>query len=515
MTAFETITSFDPLPAAAPKPAPAAPRRGRNSGPQSRYDAAQTAEGNRRHWANADHLSASAANSPDVRARLRSRSRYEIANNGYAEGLILRRTNDTVGTGPRLQIDLPETTYDADFDRTLATGTPRETAADLARKVELRWCEWAKATGLVDKLRLAVRAEDADGEAFVAMVTNPALPASGPQLDLRVYEADQCSTPDLLGETPTACDGIVYDAAGNPVEYHFLKQHPGDSYFGFGAVEYARVPASRVIHLFELRRPGQRRGVPVLTPGLPLYAILRRYTLASLLTAEAQARINAVIESEHSPVDPDADVDEDDGGGEQIHFAGTQMLTLTAGQKAHTLQPSAPGPSYREFKGEVLAEAGRSTGAARNTSIGSSAEYNYSSGRLDHLPGQLDTRIRRERTERCLLSRAFAEWLAEAVLIPGYLPDGLPPVESWKACWFWDGFPSIDPLKDANAAKVRKEIGLTTDAEELAREGKDWREHYTQLAREKDERKRLGIEPPPPKPASAVNAPDREELADA
>ena len=69
-----------------------------------RYDAATTTVDNVRHWAAADGLSASAANSPEVRRTLRNRSRYEIANNSYARGISLTLANDCVGTGPRLQM---------------------------------------------------------------------------------------------------------------------------------------------------------------------------------------------------------------------------------------------------------------------------------------------------------------------------------------------------------------------------------------------------------------------------
>jgi capsid protein len=63
-----------------------------------------TTDENRRHWANADLLSADAANTPVVRRVLRSRSRYEVANNSYARGIVLTLANDCVGTGPRLQL---------------------------------------------------------------------------------------------------------------------------------------------------------------------------------------------------------------------------------------------------------------------------------------------------------------------------------------------------------------------------------------------------------------------------
>ena len=68
------------------------------------YDAAQTTNENSRHWANADALSAIAAGSQSVRATIRNRARYEIANNSFARGIVLTLSNDLVGTGPRLQV---------------------------------------------------------------------------------------------------------------------------------------------------------------------------------------------------------------------------------------------------------------------------------------------------------------------------------------------------------------------------------------------------------------------------
>ena len=71
---------------------------------RARYDAAVSNDENRRHWANADNLSANAANSPLVRRLLRNRSRYEVANNSYARGIVSTLANDVIGTGPRLQM---------------------------------------------------------------------------------------------------------------------------------------------------------------------------------------------------------------------------------------------------------------------------------------------------------------------------------------------------------------------------------------------------------------------------
>ena len=54
---------------------------------RAKCDAAQTTDENRRHWANADGLSADSVASTEVRGIIRNRARYEVANNSYARGI--------------------------------------------------------------------------------------------------------------------------------------------------------------------------------------------------------------------------------------------------------------------------------------------------------------------------------------------------------------------------------------------------------------------------------------------
>ena len=133
-----------------------------------RYDAATTTADNVRHWAAADGLSASAANSPDVRRTLPNRSRYEIANNSYARGISLTLANDCVGTGPRLQM----LTADAFANRF----------------VEQEFFAWADAICLAEKLRTMRLARVSDGESFALLTNNPGID-SPVQLDLKLVEA--------------------------------------------------------------------------------------------------------------------------------------------------------------------------------------------------------------------------------------------------------------------------------------------------------------------------------------
>ena len=48
-----------------------------------------------------------------MRRILRNRARYEVANNSYAKGIVLTLANDTIGTGPRLQMLTPDASVNA------------------------------------------------------------------------------------------------------------------------------------------------------------------------------------------------------------------------------------------------------------------------------------------------------------------------------------------------------------------------------------------------------------------
>ena len=288
---------------------------------RGRYDAAVTTPDNRRHWANADGLSASAANSADVRRILRNRSRYEVANNSYARGIVLTLANDVIGTGPRLQ---------------LLTGD-----GDANRRIEREFQRWAQAVDLAEKLRTLRMAQTTDGEAFAVLINNPALPTAI-QLDLQLVEAEQVATPELPATTGhSAVDGIVLDRSGNAVEYHILRTHPGDAVTVPG-VEYDRVPAAAVIHLFRIDRPGQRRGVPEVTPALPLFAMLRDYSLATLDAAKAAAYFAGILYTD-APANGEADAVEP---LDEIQLDRNLLLTMPGGWKMSQLHAEQPAVTH-------------------------------------------------------------------------------------------------------------------------------------------------------------------------
>lgn len=117
------------------------------------YDAARTTQDNAAHWSMADNLAPDAEANPETRRVLRIRSRYETTNNSYARGLVLMLANDTIGTGPRLQI----LTGDESFND----------------ETETAFRDWAEAVSLAQKLRLMRICRCQDGESFAVLTTNP------------------------------------------------------------------------------------------------------------------------------------------------------------------------------------------------------------------------------------------------------------------------------------------------------------------------------------------------------
>ncbi len=78
-------------------------------------------------------------------------------------------------------------------------------------------------------------------------------------------------------------------ADGNPVAYYVLKRHPGENPAFRSGLDYDLLLAEAVVHLFRAERPGQSRGIPEITSSLSLFAMLRRYALAVLGSAEQAA----------------------------------------------------------------------------------------------------------------------------------------------------------------------------------------------------------------------------------
>ncbi|MCC5830149.1 MAG: phage portal protein [Phycisphaeraceae bacterium] len=464
-------------------------------GVRAKFDSAQTNAENRRHWANADGLSPNAALTPEVRRTLRNRARYEVANNSYAKGIVLTLANDTIGTGPRLQMLLADSK-----------------AND---QIEHAFEQWAQAVDLPEKLRIMRMARAESGEAFAILTSNPRID-SPVKLDLKLIEPDQVTSPGNAARMhrprPGVVDGIVFDGFGNPIAYQVLRHHPGDlGAWAAGFGDYDMIPAQAVVHYYRAERPGQWRGIPDITSALPLFAQLRRYTLAVIAAAETAADFAAVIYTD-APPNGEADALEP---MDMVELEKRLATVLPGGWKLGQVHAEQPATTYSEFKREILNEIARCLNMPFNVAAGNSSGYNYASGRLDHQTYFKSIRVEQNHLQTVVLDRILKVWLHEAALVEGLLPQALRRSDTHPLhSWFWDGVEHVDPAKEANAQAARLKNHTTTLAIEYARQGRDWEEELKQRAKEMALMKQLGLPADAAKPDVTNDSPTEEDEED-
>lgn len=428
-------------------PKPAADRR-------SSYDAAKTTDENKKHWQEADTLSATAGLTPGVRGTLRDRARYESRNNCYLAGAVRTLVNDTVGRGPRLQMLTPDT--------------------GLNRAVEDLWREWAAATDWRLNTRVLCGVEWVAGECFATFRDSKRLDRMGlpVTLDLRLIEPDQVADPFYAYLTKRAGDdGIECDADGEVVAYRILKAHPGDNRLGWGGYEADRVPAENVVHWFQPERPGQLRGVTRLQPALPIFAQLRRFSSATLTAAEVAAMLAGVLQLPPDMSAPPDGADVKFETMDTVELVRGMLLTVPGGGSVTQFKPEQPTATHEQFVNVKLKEVGRAINMPFGKIAGDHSLYNFSSGRLDYEAYWTDRDNDRVGMETKVFNPVFYRWCDFARFVLPALAAFRGRWWQLKHCWQYDARPTSDPVKDATGDELNLTNGTDTLADIAAREG--------------------------------------------
>jgi capsid protein len=299
----------------------------------ARYDAAQNSDEFKNYWVNADGFDADSAHSPAVRGNLVKRARYEVANNGYSDGIAQTYATDLVGVGPVLRMQ---------------TGSK-----NFNQLVERTWYAWSQAVQFRRKLWCMAHAKGVDGEAFAVLRRNPRL--NHPlKLDVVLYETDQIQTPFLPFGESGYIDGLKFDEFGNPLWYDVLHCHPGSTNNLQIDFEPEHVAADRMLHWFKLRRPGQHRGIPESASTLNLGAAFRRLREASLSTAEKVAAWTLFLKTQFQPDEMDQVLPMS-----TLDIVHGMMTSLPNSVEPHQLQAEQPGPNYDTFHRTLLNEQAR------------------------------------------------------------------------------------------------------------------------------------------------------------
>lgn len=417
------------------------------------FDAARYSPDFANYWANSDSLDADSAHSKAVRQNLVKRSRYEVGNNGYTDGIVQTFATDLIGVGPKLKVQAGPKGF--------------RTA------VEAVWKDWFKKTKFRRKLWAMAHAKVQDGEAFALFKNNPKI--NHPvKLDVSLIETEQCQTPDLNWAVEGYIDGIKFDEFDNAVWFDIMRYHPGGSWFPIRGDEYESVNAKFVAHWFLLRRPGQHRAVPEFRSTLNTGASSRRWREATVAAAEAAADMAVLLKTTLNPNEIDS-VDP----MSTVGFQKGMMTALPMGWDSNQMRAEHPNATYEAFNKSQINEQARPKSMPYNKAACDSSSYNYASGRLDHQTyyGGLD--VEREDCNDLVLDQAFALFWYEAVYVYGWNADPDSPPEH---TWDWPKHPVADVTSEASANDTNLKNGSLSLSTLYSENGYDFSEEIEKMA---------------------------------
>jgi lambda family phage portal protein len=312
--------------------------------------------------------------------------------------------------------------------------------------------------------------------------------------------------------------GIEVDDKGRAVAFWFYKRPLNDTGFTPNAQLYdsERIPAERVLHLFEQDRVRQSHGVTRFTPVMGKMRDAYTADDANLWAMKMEACIGGVIKSGDGAVSFQTSLPDRDGdsvscdGGPQFAFEPGMMPVIGKDDEFNPFTPARPGGTYQPYMDAQCRAIAAGLGISAELLRRDFTQGTYSSQRQ----GMLEDR-REFRQLQDLIVDDFCQpvwelfvyfaWLEGKLAAPGYELDPAP----WHETeWVPDGFEWIDPAKEALANSVAIDKRLKTRKEIIGQAGGNWRRTFQQLAQEQAYADEVGITLPDVEPTPPANAGD-------
>lgn len=454
---------------------------------------------------------------------LRDRSRELDRNNGWARSVYNTIATNAIGTGlaPQSRVNPEDVGATPDQVREWQRATERIWREHLPMlDAQRRLHGWMKQMVLFrsmlqngDVLDIPLRMR-VGGRRVIGLATE-------------IVEADRLTTP--MGVDPIlkerVREGVEFNAEGKPVGYWVRKTHPGDqgltSQSTFGNLnDFIRYPAlnslgqPNVFHLFYPTRPGQSRGEPWLAPALAFFKDMGDFMEAKVVAE----RIGACFGVFFKRADPYTSAQSSGNTqGTQRHqtIEPGMMLYGEPGEEVTSIKPDLGGTDLDAFITAVLKAVGASVNLPYELFTKDFTKTTYLSARASLLEAW-----RFFRCYQLFFSSTYLQPLWEMVQLEAWSRGLLPNVDllgpnmsAWlHARWVPPGRGYIDAVKETKASIEAINAGLSTFADELAAQGKDWEEVMEQQQREAEKRKELGLdEEPEETPAPTEDLPGQVE----
>ncbi len=412
---------------------------------------------------------------PDL-PMLRSRSLDLSRNSPIAGGAVSTVVTSVVGSGLELQAAI-----DRDF-----LGISDDDAKVWERNAELIWRHWTSRCDIRRRQDFgqiqdtALRSELVGGDMLVVR-RNRKDPGDLLGLKLQMIEAGRVSTPPDKAADPRIIDGVEQDDDGAPIAYWVRNRHRYD--WNAEVEKWSRVTVMgagtrrrQVLHLAELERPGQTRGVPYLAPVIEILKNLERYTESELAAAVVSSFFTVAVTTENAEGlanqagDPNA---VDDGTinsrSNDLKLGPAAILDLAPGEGITPIDPMRPNSGFDPFVMAMMTQIGMRLEIPVEV-LTKHFKASYSAAR-----GALAEAWRFFSKRRSYLARDLCdpvyEWvISEAVLsgnlvTPGFDRDPITRQAWLGATWIGSAKGHVDPVKEVTAVGLLRDRNWISDGE--------------------------------------------------
>jgi len=440
---------------------------------------------------------------------LRDRSRDLIRNAPAATGAIEKLVSGVIGSGLRLQASIDREYLG--LSEAQAQAWQEQAQYEFRIWSESKDCDYMRQMNFVGLQRLAFRSKLTSGDCFVLLPykTGGTIPYS---LRVQLIEAERVVNNKDLPDSAEIAGGIERTKTGIPKAIYVRTPHPGATFFSSGNItpDWRRIPfvgektgRRNVLHLVDIARIGQSRGVPILAPVIDTLKQVTKYAEAELSAAVVNAMLSVFIKR---PVDdPSVGVknDYDDGKApwerdDNFRLGSGTWVDLAPGEDLNIVNAARPNSQYDPFFMACMKQIGMALGIPFEVLVNHfSSSYSASRAALLEF-GDTVGRMRDDFADN-FNQPIYDEFLAESIMLgrlkaPGFFNDPMVKLAYSGAYWVGDSQKQIDEVKEANAALIRIKGCMSTLQIECSKRGLDYKDILRQRAEEKKFATDLGLE---------------------
>lgn len=325
-------------------------------------------------------------------SRLRARSRDMERNNLWARSAIGRLANNIVGTG-------------------IVPNPKNKKVVTIWRSwAETKECDFYGQMNIYGLQKLVMKTIARDGEVIIRRrrAKGKTLP-----IKLQVQEVDVIDS-NKTGPTSSGGEiiqGVEFDANKIRVAYWLYDSHPEEN--GLRAMASRRIPVDDVIHIYDVERPGQVRGIPFLATALLRLKDYDEYEDAELVRQKIAACFTAFVE------DSNPDAAETNENGLDIERMEPGIIELLPAGKTVTFATPPTTQNYDSYGKSVLRGAASGIGLSYEALSGDYSNVNFSSGRMGWIEMQRNIESWQYNMLVPMMCDSVWEWFLEAGLLAG------------------------------------------------------------------------------------------------